>query len=379
MTPARRSALRRWATVGAGLAALGALPAVVAAVPAGGASDVSATALLARVKASATVSYSGYAESRGTLALPKIPRLSGIDDLLSSTTRMRVWYAGPNSVRVDEVGLVGETDTYASDSGTWVWESDSRRATLILGKPAVRLPRAGDLLPADLGRRLAAAARPEEVRRISARRIAGRTAPGLRIIPRDPATTVGRVDMWADAATGLPLRVEVAGRSASTTLTSAYLDLHLAVPPAARTEFHPPVDASFNTTTAPDIAAAVDRYGDFELPTTLAGLDRRQRVQGIGVQGGTATYGEGYSLLTLLPLPYNVGSAILDTLDAPPATQLEVDGARAAALSTPLANVVVLRTDQGHFLLAGSVRMSVLEQAAKQLVDDPPGLRPGAQ
>ncbi|MGI8698628.1 MAG: sigma-E factor regulatory protein RseB domain-containing protein [Mycobacteriales bacterium] len=379
MTPAHRSALRRWAVVAAGLAALGALPAVVAAVPASGNGDVSPTALLARVRTSAGVAYSGYAESRGTLALPKIPRLSGVDDLLSSTTRMRVWYADPARYRVDEVGLVGETDTYVSDSGTWRWESDERRATLILGRPSVRLPRGADLLPAELGRRLANAARPEEVRRLAARRIAGRTALGLRITPRDPTTTVGRVDLWADRSTGLPLRVDVSGRNAAPTLTTAYLDLEMGRPADRRTDFHPPADASLNTTTAPDIAAAVDRYGDFELPATLAGLPRRQRVQGIGVQGGTATYGEGYSLLTLLPLPHNIGAAILDSLDQPPATPLDIAGATAAALGTPLANVVVLSTDQGHFLLAGSVRPPVLERAAQQLVEDPPPYRPDAR
>lgn len=365
--------------VAVGLAALGALPAAVAAVPASGDEDLSATAVLARVKASSAVAYSGYAESRGTLALPKIPRLSGVDDLLSSTTRMRVWYAGPDRYRVDEVGLIGETDTYSSDSGTWRWESDERRATLILGRPSVRLPRGGDLLPAELGRRLAAAAQPTEIQRLADRRVAGRTALGLRITPLDPDTTVGRIDLWADRSTGLPLRIEVSGRNAAPTLSTAYLDLKMSRPADRLTSFHPPAEISLDTTTAPDIAAAVDRYGDFELPATLAGLPRRQRVQGIGVQGGTATYGEGYSLLTLLPLPSAVGSSVLRSLEGPPATPLEISSAVASAVTTPLLNAVILSSDQGYFLLAGSVRLPILQRAARQLVDDPPPYRPALQ
>ncbi len=365
--------------VAAGLTGLGVLPALVAAVPAGGSADVSASALLTRVKASATVSYSGYAESQGTLALPEIPRLSGVDDLLSSTTRMRVWYADSERFRVDEIDLIGETDTYASDSGTWVWESDQRRATLVVGSPVVRLPRGGDLLPAELGRRLAGAARPEEVRRLAGRRVAGRAALGLRITPRDPASTVGRIDLWADRSTGLPVRVEVSGRHAKPTLTSSYLDLRLGRPADRLVDFRPPADASINTTDAPDIAAAVDRFAHYELPATLAGLPRRQRVEGIGGQGGTATYGEGYTLLTLLPLPDRVGSAILDTLKGPPAVPLEIPGALAAAVTTPLLNAVVLSTGVGYFLLAGSVRQPVLERAARQLVSQPPNWRPDQQ
>src|SRR3712207_7111533 len=45
----------------------------------------------------------------------------------------------------------------------------------------------------------------------------GRDAAGLRLTPSDPDTTIGRVDIWADAtgdpATALPLRVEVSART----------------------------------------------------------------------------------------------------------------------------------------------------------------------
>lgn len=362
----------------AGLAALCALPALVGAVPVSGSSDLSLLALLAKVRASDSVGYSGYAESRGTLGLPKIPRLSGIDDLLSGTTQMRVWYAGPTRFRVDEIGLIGETDTYVGDGGSWRWESDERRATLIVGLQPVRLPRGGDLLPADLGRRLAAAARPSELHRLPPRRIAGRTALGVRIVPRDPATTVGRVDLWVDRSTGLPLRVEVSGRAAAPTLITSYLDLRIGRPALRLTEFHPPADASIDTTAAPDLAAAVDRYAPYVLPPAIAGLPRRARVAGVGGSGGTATYGDRYTLLTVLPLPSGIGSSILESLKGPPARLLTIAGAPAAALPTPLVNALVLSADSGYFLLAGSVRLPILERAAAQLVATPPPYRPVA-
>jgi Negative regulator of sigma E activity len=43
-------------------------------------------------------------------------------------------------------------------------------------------------------------------------RVAGRSAAGLRMTPADPESTVGRVDIWADPSSGLPLMVEVFGR-----------------------------------------------------------------------------------------------------------------------------------------------------------------------
>jgi hypothetical protein len=41
---------------------------------------------------------------------------------------------------------------------------------------------------------------------IAPRHIAGVDAAGLRINPTDPATTIGRVDIWADPETGLALQ-----------------------------------------------------------------------------------------------------------------------------------------------------------------------------
>ncbi len=51
----------------------------------------------------------------------------------------------------------------------------------------------------------------DELSRLPARRVAGRSAAGLRLVPADPASTIARVDVWADEASGLPLRVEVYG------------------------------------------------------------------------------------------------------------------------------------------------------------------------
>ena len=44
-------------------------------------------------------------------------------------------------------------------------------------------------------------------------RVAGYSAAGLRIVPASPASTIGQADIWADPASGLPLRVEILSRS----------------------------------------------------------------------------------------------------------------------------------------------------------------------
>ncbi len=105
----------------------------------------------------------------------------------------------------------------------WVYES--KNVTLV-PDVAVRLPDTADLLPNELARRALSGARSGEVSRLPARRIAGRDALGLRLRPADPQASIGRVDVYADRATGLPVQVQMFGRGAATpSVTSRFLDL----------------------------------------------------------------------------------------------------------------------------------------------------------
>src|SRR5215218_8984755 len=147
----------RWLAVGVAVALLVALPGMVGAVPARD-RPVAAGALLARVLASGPVAYQGYAEARAGLGLPDVPQAGRVVALLGERTRMRAFVAGPEDWRVDELTPVGERDLYADGSATLLWDSGERRLTVTQGEAAVRFARPADLLPPELGRRVAAAA-----------------------------------------------------------------------------------------------------------------------------------------------------------------------------------------------------------------------------
>ena len=353
----------RWAVVVTGLAAALALPGAVALLPVQ-AAPVSPAALLAKVRASAGVAWSGYGESRGALDLPDVKQLGDLASLVGGTTRARAWWRGAHSYRIDALSLVGETDVAQDPTGSWTWSSADRRALRIEGALAVRLPRAGDLLAPVVGARLS---RSRDVRAglLPVRRVAGRAAAGLRLVPRHPgSTTVDEVDLWADPATGLPLRVEVraGGRLA---LTSVLLDVDLARPAAARTRFAPPRGVAAVTQEAPDLAALVDRFSPYQLPSSLAGLPRTDAVRGL--RGGVATYGEGLGAFALVPLPRNVARDVSKAL-----------ATSAGVVSTPLVNALVIRDGRRSYLLAGTVPGGVLDRAALQLRRQPPPRREGA-
>jgi hypothetical protein len=346
------------------VAVLVAGPAVASARPSS-APGVDAATLLARVRSSDAVGWSGYGETRGDLVLPDVSQLGDLPELISGTTRMRAWWRSRTDYRVDQLTLVGERDVAVSAGQTWTWDSAARSATLISGDVGVRLPRAADLIAPALGARLS---RSEAVdaTRLPARRVAGVDAPGLRLRPQDPTTTtVGSVDLWAEPSTGLVLRVEVRARGRSApALTSLLLDLDRTAPAPARTAFTPPVDASVDAVDAPDIAAAGNRFAPYVLPSTLAGLQRRVRVTGVGQ--GVGTYGEGFTVLTVVPLERSAAQGLLRSL-LPQGSREST-----ASFSTEVVEGLVTRQRGRAYLLVGTVPQPLLQRALDELRASPP-------
>jgi len=358
----------RWGVLAALLAVLLSLPTLAGALPAAR-SSLSPAGLLERIRASDTVGWSGYGESRGALVLPDVRELGELPGLFAGTTRTRAWWRGPDQWRVDALTLVGEVDTTRDPNGGWTWSSADRRALRIVGELDVRLPTAADLLAPALGQRLAGT-QDVEVSALPPRRVAGRSADGVRLVPRDPArTTVRSVDLWAEVATGLPLRVEVSAAGAQEpVLTAVLLDLSLASPPVSLTDFPRPRDADVTVGDAPDVAALADRFAPYRLPDELAGLPRRARSP-LSTGGGVATYGDGFTALAVLPLPDDIGRRLVQRIDEPG------DG-RTARVSTPLVNAVVgLGRRDRAYLIVGTVPEDLLTTALVELRANPPPRR----
>ncbi len=349
-----------------GVSALVSLPLAVGALPAR--SDArSADELVAAVRRSGTVGYSGYAEAVGGLSLPLSADFSGIADLFGDRARLRVWWRGEQDWRVDTVQATGETGLRRDVEGLWTWEYE-RGTALRTTDPAVRLPRAADLEPAALGRRLLSEARPGEVERLPARRIADRGAPGLRLRPADPGTTVERVDVWVDGATGVPLRVEVYGTGAARPVVeTAYLDFRADRPAAGTTRFAPPYPGRVRRELNPDLAASINVFSPVVPPLELAGLPVRTRVEGLGSVG---TYGTGLTVLVAVPLPGRVSRPLREQLTGTPGITETGTGLRLTA--GPLSLLLTTPPGRRSWLLTGTVDAATLDRAAAQIATDPP-------
>ncbi len=332
--------------------------------------DVDPQQLLTRILASAGVAHQGVAESRGALGLPDLPRLGDIAGLLGDTTRTRVWWRSANAWRVDRVTPTGEEGLYAQGRDVLVgWDYERQRVQAVLGTPAARLPRADDLLPPQLGRRLLGGLGPtDRVTALPSRWVADRRAAGLRVEPADRRSTIGAVEVWAEPASGLPLELQVTTRAGRPAISTRWLELDLAEPDAELLRPPAPASATSDITTAPDLVARVDALRRWELPTSLAGA-RATRA----LAGGTATYGEGLARFVVLPLPIGPGRDILDAARGLAPRRNLPGGEIAAVRSGVLSALAVVGNDGEHaYVLAGLVTPELLEQAAGELLADPP-------
>jgi hypothetical protein len=365
MAAGSHGAVARWAAVGALVALLLAVPLVRRVLPASD-SDVPAVDLRAAVLASADVGYSGYAESAGGLSLPVTDQLTSVADLFSDRTAMRVWWRGPEDHRVDVLSAAGETDTHRDAGGTWTWEYE--RATATRGTPTpLDVPAPPDLLPSSLGRRLLSEADDAELSRIGARRVAGFDALGVRLVPAEEASSVGRVDLWIEPDSGLAVQVEVYAKGSDrSALDTRFLDLDVAMPSAAVTDFAvPPASRFRQARTADVVLEAGRRISPVPLPAELAGLPRRQLD---GVPPGIGLYGRGVTLLAVAPVPGRLAGGIRNALAQSTDAVRDAAGTRLAA--GPVGVMLVERPGEGPYVLTGTVTLDALATAAGQLPGD---------
>lgn len=282
----------RWGVLVALVAALVALPFVVAALPVGP-PEADAASVLARMKQSADRPYEGYVETTGTLGLPVSDGLDNVSSLLGGRTQQRVWWRSGTDWRADTITPTGEEGSHTTATARAVWDYEDNRAVItetdLTG--AIRLPRAADTLPPLLAARLLSEASPALVSTLPSTRVAGRAADGLRLRPDDGLSSIDRVEVWADRESGIPVRVDVYGRGAEkAALSATFLDFDDGAPSASTTFFTPPPRARVRSGQRFDLVRQIGRFPDRGLPPTLLGYPRAASPDGLE---GIGRYGRG--------------------------------------------------------------------------------------
>jgi outer membrane lipoprotein-sorting protein len=354
----------RWGVCAAVVAVLVALPFVVryAPVPV---PDAAPAALLARIQASAGRPYAGYAESTGSLALPTTDQLNDVATLLSGRMQVRVWWQSPTDWRTDTITPAGERSTRTTTAGSLVWDYEDNRVTTSSPEPngTIRLPRDTDTLPPQLAARMLSDARPDEVTALPGRRVAGRPAEGLSLRPNDPLSSVGRVDVWADEASGIPVLVEVFGRTGEVAaMASTFLDFTDAVPTDDDLGFVVPPGVRVRPAPRTDLVRDVARSVGPLPPGALLGFSRSGPNRGVTAIG---QYGRGVTQLVVGALPDRIAGSLREQLRLGTGARETPDGVVVGVGPVGL----LLTTSRRGFawLVAGTVTPDGLARAATEL------------
>lgn len=376
MSVVTQQARRRWAVVAACVAVLLSLPVASSAVASLGrepGAAAGAQALLRGALASAAVPHSGLAVSTGNLGLPDLREVGDVTARLGGTTRTRVWWAGPQSWRVDVLSATGEQGTYESQGRTVFWDYERDRLTEVVGRPQLRLPRADDLIPPQLARRLLAGVGPRD--RLSAiagrRGVAGLRAEGLRVTPGDARSTIGHIDVWVDPVRRLPVALDVVDVAGTTALSSSFVDLDLAAPPPEPLRVPSAPGADHDVTDELDPLTRVQQYADFRLPVlpgSLAGIASSDPIV-----GRTGTYGSGLVRFVVVPLPERLAEQVLGAVRSGGGVDLDAAGGESLSVGSGLLNLVVSRRADGRraFLVAGPVQPDLLADVTAELLELP--------
>ncbi len=230
----------------------------------------SAAQLLVDVQNAKVKGLSGTIVQNADLGLPSLPGIGGsgssdMTSLISGSHTLRLWYAGPNKVRLALLGTLGESDVVRNGADLWTWSSKDKTAT------HRKVPVAGADTPGSLASAspmtpqqaadaaLAAISPSTEVSTDGTATVAGRSAYELVLQPKESGSLIGSVRIAVDSATRVPTRVQVFGRGADkAALEVAFTRFDPTTPDTSAFEFNPPPGT---TVTESDSDAAKARAG----------------------------------------------------------------------------------------------------------------------
>ena len=218
-------------------------------------------ALLADVQAAPVTGFSGTILSRVSLGLPELPALGGAGDestsmaaLLSGSHTVQVWYGGVDQQRIALLGAMDETDFFRSGRQVWTWNSSDRVAqhAVLPARPAPPATHPATptptptVTPSALATQAIAALSPTTRVQVRAgAQVADRDAYEMVLTPRTGETRIGSVHISVDAATKLPLAVQVYARGdSSPSIDVAYTSVHFTAPARTYFSFSPPAGAT---------------------------------------------------------------------------------------------------------------------------------------
>jgi outer membrane lipoprotein-sorting protein len=265
--------------------------------------------LLASLSADAKVPpMTGTVVETASLGLPQLPQAgnpTSIASLITGSHTMKVYYQDSSHFRLAIPQPESETDVVADGSKLWLWESSSNAVTEFVppaDKGAVKqakpkLPQtpltpqqaANQVLQA-VGKTTLVSVQPNVM-------VAGEPSYQLVLAPKDSRSLVGRVVIAVDGKYGVPLRVQLYAKGASSpAFQVGYTTLQWAAPAPANFTFTPPKGAKVDVVNlskdqgkpaaSKQDTSGFGTYGKSWL--TVAAVPQKDLMQGFGTSSASS-------------------------------------------------------------------------------------------
>jgi outer membrane lipoprotein-sorting protein len=230
---------------------------VVSAITSAAQADLaprSAAQLLVDVQQARLSGLSGTVVQHADLGIPALPGVSGdsteLSSLVSGSHTLRLWYAGPERIRLALLGQFGESDLIRNGTDAWMWSSSQKSATHwtlpadVSGHPASTPadPTSAATTPQQAADQALKAITPTtSVTTNGTATVAGRAAYLLTLQPRSANSLVDSVQIAIDGKTHVPTRVQVFAKGTNSPAFSVgFTSFNPGTPSSSVFGFNPP-------------------------------------------------------------------------------------------------------------------------------------------
>jgi outer membrane lipoprotein-sorting protein len=341
--------------------------------------------LLASISTDAKVPpMTGTVVETASLGLPQLPQTgnpTSMASLLTGSHTMKVYYQDSKHYRLSIPQPESETDVIADGSKLWLWNSTDDSVTEFIPSAAdqakhvaPKLPQT-PLTPQQAANQVLAAVGKTTLVSVQANvMVAGEPSYQLVLAPKDSRSLVGKVVIAIDGKYGVPLRVQLYAKGAtSPAFQVGYTALQWVAPAPANFSFTPPHGASVDVVNLKDQAksasgstpdttsAGFGSYGKSWL--TVVALPQKDLMQGFGTTAGSSTpaSSSGSQQNTFSNNNQGVGVSSQELLSALLGSAKPVSGSWGSGTLVTTSLVSILMT--GGEVYIGAVQPSVLYTA----------------
>ena len=313
--------------------------------------------LLAQVADSTPPPLTGTVVETASFGLPALPETgnpTSLSSLLTGSHTVRVWYASPGHFRLAVPESLSESDVIRDGGTAWLWQSTRNQVTqFTLPAHSQQAVPEQPMTPQQAARQVLAAVGPTTAVRVASNvTVAGHAAYALVLAPKDARSLIGQVQIAVDGRTGVPLRLQVFARGASSpAFQVGYTDIRFVTPAAADLSFTPPPGAKVTRVNLASEGAKPHQKAAPQTATIGSGWLTVVKLPSSALTGGNAAPAKGGS---------GDSAAVLHALIMSAAP---VHGAWGSGRLLRTSLVSVLMTDQGATFV-GAVKPGVLYAAA---------------